>query len=993
MSDAGTPQDRVYTIPPGVSFVDGLAAGLMARAAERPDGLAGMTVLLPNRRACRNLGEAFLRRADGRPLLLPRLVPLGEVDEAELLLSATPVTGADLDLPPAIDDTRRQLLLARLIAAADGSRASLETHLALAAELARLLDQVHTEGLSLDALPDLVGNDHAAHWQITLDFLSILTRAWPGILQDEQRLDPARRRALLQAAQAEALGGAPPTGPIVAAGSTGTVPATAHLLSVIAQLPEGCVVLPGLDRHLDSAAWAHLDPAHPQYNLSRLLKALDLEAEAVADWPCADVPATSPNRARLLSLALWPSAAPGRSPDAEDLDTDALEEALNGVRQIDCPTPLDEAATIALIMRQTLESPGRTAALVTPDRRLARRVAAELRRWQVEVDDSAGVPLIQTPVGAFLCHGARLVAGGFEPLALLSMGKHPLAACGMARGQFLADLRGLEMAVLRGPRPGPGLDSLAAKLDTEKQAPQRALLDRLGQAAAPFVQVMAAASAPLDQLVDRHIRFMEALACNDQTSGDQRLWRGEAGEVAAEFILRLLSASADLPDIDPAEYAAAFEALLKEVVVRPRHGRHPRLAVLGLLEARLHHADLMILGGLNEGTWPPESVASPWMSRPMMVKFGLPAPERRIGLTAHDFAQAFGARELVLTRAVRAEGTPTVPCRWLRRLAGMAKRLGQADTAQQATEQQDWLNWRRGLDRPSVIRAAARPQPRPPLSARPRKLYVTAIDRWMRDPYAIYARQILNLRELDPLDASPSLAEYGNFIHDTLEQFVRQYSHPLPADARDRMLALGREVLGDPQTVPGIWAFWWPRFERIVDWFLEQERERGAGIAASHCEVKGELVLAGPAGPFTVAAIADRIDRLTDGRLWIIDYKTGTVPSAKEVEKGFAPQLPLEAAIAAVGGFPGIDAAPVAGLEYWRLQGLRPAGERRLASKSMDPESLGQDALDHLRAMIRRFDDPDTPYEARPWPELTLRFNPYDHLERAREWSSGEETE
>jgi ATP-dependent helicase/nuclease subunit B len=419
------------------------------------------------------------------------------------------------------------------------------------------------------------------------------------------------------------------------------------------------------------------------------------------------------------------------------------------------------------------------------------------------------------------------------------------------------------------------------------------------------------------------------------------------------------------------------------VVVRPRYGGHPRLAIWGPLEARLQHADLLILGGLNEGTWPPEPAVDPWLSRPMRRDFGLPPPERRIGLAAHDFAQALGAPEVVLTRSLRVEGTPMVPSRWLQRLDGLLDSVGLGDALQRVALP---LAWQAMLDRPDAIRPASPPAPRPPVHARPRRLSATQVETWMRDPYAIYARHVLRLRRLDPLDADPGAADRGNFIHRALEEFVAAHPGALPADALDRLLDCGREAFGPALDRPSVWAFWWPRFERIARWFIERERERRGALAASFTERRGELQLPGPAGAFLLTATADRIDAFGDGGLAIIDYKTGQLPKASDVQLGFSPQLPLEAAIAASGGFSGVPDGAVAELAYWRLSGGNPPGE--ITAIRADAAALAAEAKAGLERLIAAFDDRGTAYESRPRADSAPRFSDYDHLARVREWSA-----
>jgi ATP-dependent helicase/nuclease subunit B len=972
----------VFTISADRPFLDALAEGLSAGAGDDPLALARMTVLLPTRRAARALAEAFLRLSGGRALLLPRLVPVGDVDAEELGL-----LGADaLDLPPAVPALERALALTRLVLAFGRARgsgpASAGQAAPLAQALARFLDEVETEDGDFSRLATLVPAEHAQHWQEVLSFLAILTEQWPRHLAELGALDPAHRRNRLLRAQVEAWRRRPPAHPVIAAGLTGGVPAVAELLAAVAALPRGIVVLPGLDRTADAASWAAIaaDPAHPQHLLSQLLARLELSPSEVREWHAERAPPTP--RLRLVAEALRPAAESDRWRAPAGIAADALA----GLRRLDCAGPQEEAAVIALLLRQALERPGKTAALITPDRGLARRVAAELGRWRIDIDDSAGLPLDQTPPGVFLRLLLALAAADLAPLPLLAALKHPLAAGGELPAAFRAALRRLEIAALRGPRPAPGFAGLRAALPPESGlAP---FVARLERALAPLLAAVAAPETSLRALVSAHVAAAEALAASDAEDGAERLWRGEAGEAAAEFCAELLAAADALPAIDGRHYPALFGALIAQPVVRPRYGRHPRLAIWGLLEARLQSADLVILGGLNEGVWPAEAESDPWLSRPMRQAFGLPAPERRIGIAAHDFAQALGAPEVVMTRALRVEGAPTVPSRWLLRLDTVLRAAGFDG---RLAEHAQPLGWQQRLDAPAARRPPAPPAPCPPVAARPRQLSVTEVETWMRDPYAIYAKKILRLAALDPIDADPGAADRGRFIHAALDAFLRDCPGALPDDAEARLIGFGRAQFGSALERPGVRAFWWPRFLRIARWVVATEHARRPRLAAIASERAGRLVLAAPAGDFALTARADRIERLAGGGLALVDYKTGGMPAPADVEKGFSPQLPLEAAIAEAGGFAGVAPEHVAALEYWRLSGGDPAGERRaLAEGAAGLAALIAEARAGLGRLVAHFDQPRTPYRAQPRPEKAPRYSEVAHLARIKEWASGE---
>jgi ATP-dependent helicase/nuclease subunit B len=1025
-----SPRKAVYTIPTGVPFADALAAGLIARAngalhRDDPLALSKMTVLLPNRRAARALSEAFLRQAGGGGaipgggLLLPRLLPIGEPDEESQSIAEAGMPGLDAaEIPPAIGDLRRRMLLARLIhhspqarLGGDGGAIAFDQAVRLAAELARLIDQVETERLDFTKVKDLAPPDNV-YWQMTVQFLDLVQQNWPAILAAEGVIDPPTRRNILLERQCALWRARPPQDPVIAAGSTGSVPASADLIALVAGLPEGMVVLPGLDRAAEGPTWQQIaaDQSHPQFGLAQLLARLETEPQEVAVWSSDGFSGAPPLRARIVADALLPAAATESWDQraghlAATAGEHAVEQAWRDVARIDCATEQEEAGVIALLLREAVERPApERAALVTPDRGLARRVKAELRRWGIVIDDSAGESLRLTPPAAFFLLLAEAAAAEWAPVPLLSLLKHPLASGGMATPAFRQQVRALERAILRGPRPKPGLAGLrdtligARKAETveSRRAPLRdaqyfveALIDRV----ATFDALDGV--RPLAERLEAQVRVAEALAASDSESGVARLWAGEDGEALADFVQDLLTASRDMPGFDGVGYAALLPELMEGIAVRPRYGLHPRLFIWGPLEARLQQAEFVVLGGLNEGVWPPEPAVDSWLNRPMRRDFGLPAPERRIGLSAHDFQQALGARQVVLTRALRADGQPTIPARWLLRLEAYLKLLGidQGLIAASGQSAPVWRGWRQGLDRAEMVQPIRRPEPKPGAKRRPAKLSVTQVELWMRDPYAIYARHILGLRPLDPLDQEPDAAKLGSIIHEAMHGFVSAFPEALPADALNRLLEIGRAKFAALEDRPAAMAFWWPRFEKIARWFIEQEAERRPELERSHSEIAGTLTLRAVKPAFELRARADRIDRRSDGTLVLIDYKTGTMPAVKDVRLGLAPQLALEAAIIRDGAFEGIAGAETARLEYWRLAGGAVAGEikdvcaggRNL--EATDPAALADAAVAGLFGLLEAFGPGEQPYVPVPRAEHAPKYNDYEHLERIREWS------
>ncbi len=984
----------VLTIPAHRPFLDDLAQGLMAEGEGR---LADHLVLLPSRRACLALRDTFLRLGEGRPMLLPRLGPIGDLDADELFLDG----GAELATAPPLPPIRRQLLLTKLLAARlateTGGEALYNQAVRLAGDLARFLDELQTEEVRLERLDGLVPDEMAIHWQRTLAFLHILGEAWPGVLADEGCQDPATHRNRLLDGVAERWRRHPPARPVLVAGVVGSVPAVARLLAVVARLPDGRVVLPGLDTGLDEADWRALPASHPQWSLRRLLDLVGIARGEVLAWPAGGSPGSPPERPRLLGRALRPADGP-----PADALPEVPPEAVRGLEIVEAPDHATEALLIALRLRQALETPGRRAALVSPDRNLARRVAAELARWGLQADDSAGRPLDQTPPGSFLLLAAHLLVDDSSPATLLAALKHPLASGGMAQGAFRRRVRALERGLLRGPRPPGGIPGLLRILgergpDEPWDAPVppeevRAFLERLQAMAAPARGLLAAGEAPLAALLEAHLAFAEALAADAQgaTAG---LWAQEAGEAAQRFVLGLALAARDFGPLPGTAYPALLAVLMARETVRPRAPGHPRLAILGQLESRLAQADLVILGGLEEGVWPAQVDSGPWINRRMRARLDLPPVEQRLGIAAHDFVMAASAPEVMLIRARKDhKGAPTTPSRWLARLQALLRAAGA--TAAVAPDAA-WAGWARRLDEPPEPdwpHPVRHPEPRPPLAARPRELWATDVERLIRNPYAVYARRILHLKPLDPIDDDPSQAERGEIIHAALRDFVERWPDELPADPLGALLETGRALFAAREHRPQVMTIWWPRFVRIAEWLVAVEQERRAGVRRILVELEGGLELDAPGGrTFRIRARADRVEIGRDGGLAIIDYKTGSLPTPDHVGRGLSPQMTIEGLIALGGGFAGVPAADLPTLLYWQLRGGDQPGEERAAGGARsDPAILLAQARAGLTRLLHHFADPQTAYIAVPRPDIAPRHDDYEHLARVAEWRGGE---
>jgi ATP-dependent helicase/nuclease subunit B len=1035
---------RVFTIPPSVRFLPTLVRALLDGAlvpgfapGADPLALCATTLYLPTRRACRLAREVFLDVMGTDAALLPRIVPIGDIDEDEIAFAdaATGAAAADaLELPPALGGLTRRMLLTQLVLQwakrlkpPPGEQplvvATPAAALALADDLARLMDDLATREVDWKRLDGLVPEQVDRYWQLTLEFLAIAREEWPSILAERRAIEPAERRDRLINAEAARLAAAR-EGPVIAAGSTGSMPATAKLLATIARLPHGAVVLPGLDTDLDDAAWDEIaemeaderDPlrwpafGHPQFAMRGLLDRIGISRAEVVR-----LAAPAPHgREVLLSEALRPARATDRWQERLGAIDADIARGLAGVSVIEAANAEEEALAIAVALRETLERTDQTVALVTPDRALARRVLAALGRWSIAADDSGGDALADTRAGVFARLAGALALGGVAPVALLAVLKDPLCRLGKPAGANTAAVDALERAVLRGPRPRAGSAGLIHALQTFRQELARlragerseihaseprarlsdaevgaaiALAERLGEALAPLERLTQAQTQGLGAFAAAHRDVVAALS-RDET-GESAAFAGAEGLPLENFLNELATddGAAGLL-VAPADYGELVEAAMADRVVRRPGAPGARVRILGPLEARLTTSDRVVIGGLVEGGWPPEPRPDAWLNRPMRHQLGLDLPERRIGLSAHDFAQLMGAPDVILTRSAKVGGAPAVASRFLQRLAAVA---GDARWEAALARGERYLAFARSLDDPAAPpKPVAAPEPRPPRAARPSALAVTEIEHWLRDPYTIYAKHILKLARLDPVDMPPSAADRGSAIHGAIGRFAQAFAEALPADAEEQLLSFGREEFRALDDFPEARALWWPRFIRIARWLVGWERERRSELAAMHAETRGEIVIPVGERSFRLYGRADRIERRQGGGYAILDFKTGNPPSGQQVRIGIAPQLTLEAAILRRGGFNGLDPTlPVDALVYVKLKGGDPAGDEcPVALEDVSPDDAAAHALARLTALVTRFEDERIPYRSLVLPMWANRYGTYDDLARVKEWSA-----
>ncbi|MCK0097208.1 double-strand break repair protein AddB [Yoonia sp. F2084L] len=960
---------RIFASPPGVDFAQGLVDGLVGRIADMtPTDLARVEIYVNTTRMQRRIRAVF----DAGPArLLPRIRLITD-------LANDPVS---LALPPAVSPLRRRLELSQFVAKLLEKEPDLAPRAALydlSDSLARLMDEMQGEGVHPDTIAALDITDQSGHWERALAFLKIITPFFNG--QDEPPDKEARQRMVIEAL-AKRWETAPPTHPIIIAGSTGSRGATALFMQAVAKLPQGAIILPGFDFDLPDQVWDTMDDDmtaedHPQFRFRRLMELIGFQQGDVTNWSAE--PPVHPQRNALISLSLRPAPVTDQwlsdGPNLGDLHT-----ATDGLTLVEAASPRAEAETIALRLRQAAED-GITAALISPDRMLTRQVTAALDRWNIKPDDSAGTPLALSPPGRFLRHVADVFGKPLTGEALLTVLKHPLCHSERDdRGDHLRHTRDLELHLRRFGPPFPKADDLLtwAKKGQDRKSWAMwlaGLITGLENTGSPALSVH----------LERHITLSEQLCAGPDATGSGGLWDEAAGREARKVCNDLTQVASAGGTMNARDYAALFGAIIAEGVVRDRDAGHPGILIWGTLEARVQGVDLTILGGMNDGVWPEAPPPDPWLNRVMRAKAGLLLPERRIGLSAHDYQQAIAGREVWITRAKRSADAETVPSRWVNRLTnlltGLPKQNGPDALAAMKAKGDAWCAMAAALSSPEArVPSAPRPSPCPPVAARPDKLSVTQIKTLIRDPFAIYARKTLRLNPLDPLSPTADAPLRGIIVHGILEKFIRAGHGP---SDRNALMQIAATEFAAHCPWPTIRAQWMARMERSADQFLADEAERQALATDHKIEAYGEIFVA-PSGVLLTCK-ADRIDLTETGSALIYDYKTGAVPT-KNQQLTFDKQLLLEAAMVELGAFEDLGQMSVGGAAFIGVN----------AAMKNVPAPLDQQPPDQvwgeLETLFANWHDPMRGYTARLALFSKTDQSDYDHLSRYGEWDTSDD--
>ncbi len=981
---------NVFNISPRYPFLEVLASYIMETAKSDGLNIADDIILLPTRRACRHIKDIFLNLSNNEAAILPTIMPLGDIDENGLaFLDYENKNLDDNDLRPAISKIKRNLALSFLVKA-EKKDFTEEQAYSLAVDLAHLMDTVEMEELSFNNLQYLVPEEYSEHWQETLKFLQIVTSTYPDYLKDNNVMNPVDRKVKLIKKQIKFWEKYPPKGRVFAAGSTGSLVPISYMLRFVSKMDRGYLILPGLDKNISdkdfeilTSDYPKTNQNHPQYGLLKLIKGLGLKISDVPNLPLyKDYDVADIDRELLSSHIMISSEMNDDWSNLPKLKKDVL----TGVSEICLDTDSDEVFAIAGLLRKAVFE-NKKALLITPDRKIAKSVANELKRWNIRVDDSAGIPASDTITGNYIILVLKMLYDDFSPYSILSVLKHEYTHLGYEKEVLEKLIYNLEEKVLRGKITFNNLDKMISV--ASNYPPVHDLLLKIKNLSeGMYNKMFDVKSYNLYDLLYEHLHLVESFVSGPNIESKKVLWNSDLHNDLSSELSELLTSLLEIKQeenkiaIDKMTAQAYFVFIsnyLLSLSLRPKINSHPNIAIMNSIEARLLTADLYIMAGLVEDTFPSITSDDPWMSRPMKAKFKLPLPERKIGLSSHDFVEFFCKKNVIMTHATKVNGQNTITSRWLTKLSAIEKIANLKVNDSLDAEVKSWIKLS-GFNGASL--KCKRPSPCPPVKARPKELSATWIEKWYRDPYIIFASKILRLKKLDDINPVIGSAELGTIIHNSLEEFKKK-NLSTAEELKQIMFNNAIPYMDIPQI-----DFWYSKFENVTEWFIDYENKIKDSTIKSFQEEEGRFNIT---PDFTITAKADRIDILKDNNAMIFDYKTGTPPKDKEVISGYAPQLPIEAVIFKNNGFKNIKTnSRVKGVRYIKLTGSQ---NGNITGEKLDDsiDEIMDKTINNLRDTIEKFSKQETPYLSRPNPNTVNHsienYSEYSHLARVKEWN------
>jgi ATP-dependent helicase/nuclease subunit B len=1007
----------VFNIPAGVSFFDCLAQGIIQHYNNQPELFSKITIFLPSKQNIKTLKESFFKINHGKILLLPKIRSLGDMLDNEMSLLPDIETSpyAILSQKKVINYKSRHLALTRFILetfkSTKNANISYQEGFSLAATLLELLDSLQLEQISPTILKEIKIDGYIENWQKNLDIINSVTELWTNYLVSHNYCDPIIHRNAIFNYLSHYWLNNPSNAPVIIAGSIDSTPASAHFIKSIGCLEKGCIVLSGLDTGLTEKDIHNLNPNHPQYELYKLIHYFGNDVASIENWTSTDKFLTNRHKQRQkLCHEIMRSSETTESwiNIAERLSNHDISQAIQDINIIHAPNERKEASAIALIIREAMETPNKSIALVTPNRLLVQRVKAILTRWNIIPNDSAGIALSSLPQGIYFKLLCDVLESNFAPIQLLSFLKHPFSNAGFAKGDFKTQVYRLEKQILRGVAPSNGLQGYrqALKLkiellknksdiDAEKSKHLHlslSLIDFLERLFSPIIALDDYCT--MTDFTETFINLINQCACTDTQNATELFWSDDAGQCANDLLSSFIDISDSLGFLPKQAIYNHIKEFSAKTSIHKNFGYDKNVFIWGTSEARLQQADIMILAGLTEGSWPVSPQANIWLSRPMQEQLGLTTPERHIGLSAHEFVQAICSSKIFLTYSAESNGSPNIPSRWIISLENIIQGVFTSTDILKNLYNTPYLSWLEQLDNTDIIPIPAkRPMPKPPINLRPKAISVTDAEKWLRDPYTIYCKHILNLKKLNGIDEELNASEKGTIIHKLFNDFTIATQTGFHGSPEQIMNNIVNNLLESLKQRPLLYIFWGNRLHYICTQFVEFEIERRKKLTPILSEIDGKISFQTTQGDFTIKARCDRIDLTQDNQAIIVDYKTSSssAPSYEQMKIGLAPQLPLQAIILEQGGFGKPYQSCAAHYIIVNETKNPPFEIKEMKSKqslSSDKpfNALIHDIFEDFKIWVEKYNDINTAYISRRLPQFLKYEGDYDHLARVKEW-------
>jgi ATP-dependent helicase/nuclease subunit B len=928
---------NLLTVPAGESIAHLSAVHILAR--HTPETLAQAVVFVPNRRSVAVMRDAFAHELDGKATLLPRFIPLADIGDALLGLIGSAAFEILEAIPVAMPLAQQRYILTQQVAIFERKHrphVSLDYAMTMADALMELQENIARAGVSITRaqLLDLMPKNYAEHWRDAIEFLAILTDVWPSIEQEMGVITATAHELRVMEALATYWAKQPPAYAVYAVGSTASQSVTAQLLKTIAHMPQGAVILPGIDPTMDAGEWEAIAAGHPLFHLKQFL-------DGFAIPPANVTPLVNAPRSIWLEASVPPAFVPKWPvrilPDHRSL------------RLIPCAQPEEEVRVISLLLREALENPAQHVALITPDERLMAQVASHMKRYDITVDRLNAGTLASTQIGSLW---AVLLAALMEPerqLPLRSLLHHPLMAIDPALRQ------GLEKGWHGLNRSHAGhLPRHDANLNAHPN--------------------YAALAAFVKQIYKLSSQTMSASGWVNACRSLLEAWVEESGQ-AHDAVEAELAAIA-YADGFGAMPIQDFAALLTDRLATPWRdaglNTHPRIHLLTPVEARLQRFDCVIFANMVDDLWPGMHQPNPWMNLAASESLGLPDVAERVSLMAHDVLMLGSYGEVFLTYPRRAGGSPTTRSRFIERLLTLlaSHRIAEADITAA-----HYASWAQMLYASDVYAPEAPATPRPTGAQRPRRLPVTDIEKLVKDPFHIYAKHVLGLRKLDEIDASPEASDFGSLTHKAAEELSRHWDAEKRPATQSELAQMAQHALRELSERPSIDIFWRARLKNGLHYVNHLEAEHRDALTHVACEEKIEqsFPLTGNEA-ITLYGRIDRVETRNTG-ITIIDHKTGQPPSQKEILDGRAPQLLAYSMLLG---------DRVEAVQYWALPRLGTQGD--ITQAEITPEILAQFEA-KLRSALLTMLDEATPFLARPNGGDDRFGGDYDGISRWDEWA------